>query len=496
MIDAATRESLELIRSATGARAGSLLACIDRTITGAGARLLAADIGAPLLDQKRIEARLDLVGLFERDSSLRDGVRRALGQLPDLGRALGRLTAGRGSPRDLGQLRDGLRESARLGERLSLLSDPPPLLILLLPALAGHDDLVDLLSHALVTSPPIDSGQGGYIAEGHDATLDEYRGLGGEGRRGIAALEARYREQTGIGTLKIRHNAVLGYHVEVPVRHADRLLAPDSGFVHRQTMAGAIRFNAPELHDLAMRVAQAGTRALAIEAAHLDPLIEARARQVRADRRGRRCAGAARCRCRACRAGRARGWSRPRRRRQQLSRSKPAATGGGGALWPGSAGRFVANDCALSEESRLWLVTGPNMGGKVDLPSPERLIAILARLELMCPPASAILGLVDRLFAGSALRQSGPRRSRLHGRNGRNRRDPRQATEHSSSSSTRLGGERPLMTARHRLGGGSRPFTIIALPLPVRHPFPRTDPPRRNGSTHFRVHHVARANGG
>ncbi|MGQ0589106.1 MAG: DNA mismatch repair protein MutS, partial [Sphingosinicella sp.] len=273
-IDAATRESLELTQSVAGGRAGSLLGAVDRTVTGAGARLLAADLGAPLLDRSGIEARLDLVALFERDGVLRDTLRRQLRALPDIGRALGRLVAGRGGPRDLGQLRDGLDEARRLHEKLAKLPDRPALLKALLPALAGHGALVDLLSRALVPSPPLDSAQGGYIAEGYDAALDALRATGGEGRRAIAALEARYRTQTGIATLKIRHNNVLGYHVEVPARAADRLMVADSGFTHRQTLAGVVRFNAPDLHEQALRVGQAGAHALAAEAAHLEELTE------------------------------------------------------------------------------------------------------------------------------------------------------------------------------------------------------------------------------
>jgi DNA mismatch repair protein MutS len=133
MIDAATRESLELTCSATGSRAGSLLHAVDRTVTGAGARLLASDIGAPLLDRLAIEARLDLVAFFERDAGTREMLRRQLKALPDIGRALGRLVARRGCPRDLGQLRDGLDEARRLHARLAALPDRPTLLDQILP---------------------------------------------------------------------------------------------------------------------------------------------------------------------------------------------------------------------------------------------------------------------------------------------------------------------------------------------------------------------------
>jgi DNA mismatch repair protein MutS len=399
MIDAATRESLELTVSATGARAGTLLASVDRTVTGAGARLLAADLGAPLLDRSAIEARLDLVSLFERDPGLREGLRRQLKALPDIGRSLGRLVARRGGPRDLAQLRDGLGEARRLHARLAALPDPPALLAQLLPALTGQGELTDLLARALVPSPPLDAAQGGYIAEGYDAALDALRATGGEGRRAIAALEARYRQQTGIAVLKIRHNGVLGYHIEVPARNADRLMSPDSGFTHRQTLAGVVRFNAPDLHDEAMRVTQAGSHALAAEASHLEELVAAALR--RAEPIAAAADTLARLDVAAALAERAAegGWSRP-----QFAAHNCFDVEGGrhpvveDALRAGGA-RFVANDCRLSEDERLWLVTGPNMGGKSTFLRQNALIAVLAQAGAYVPAAKATLGLVDRLFS-------------------------------------------------------------------------------------------------
>ncbi|HEV2815790.1 MAG TPA: DNA mismatch repair protein MutS [Allosphingosinicella sp.] len=399
MIDAATRESLELTLSASGTRAGSLLASVDRTVTGAGARLLAADLGAPLLDRGPIEARLDLVALFEGDAGGRDWLRRQLRALPDIGRALGRLAARRGSPRDLGQLRDGLDEARRLHDRLAATPEPPALLAALLPALTGHGFLVDLLSRALVPSPPIDTAQGGYIAEGYDEALDALRATGGEGRRAIAGLEARYRSQTGIATLKIRHNNVLGFHIEVPARNADRLMAADSGFTHRQTLAGVVRFNAPDLHEQALRVGQAGAHALAAEAAHFEELVEAALRQAEAIAAA--ADALARLDVAAALAERAveGGWCRPR-----FDDAACFAVEAGRhpvveeALRAGGS-RFVANDCALSEDSRLWLVTGPNMGGKSTFLRQNALIILLAQAGAYVPAASAKLGLVDRLFS-------------------------------------------------------------------------------------------------
>ncbi|WP_294334059.1 DNA mismatch repair protein MutS [uncultured Sphingomonas sp.] len=398
-IDAATRESLELTVSAAGTRKGSLLDAVDRTVTGAGARLLGADIAAPLMDRAAIDARLDLVTLFHDDAGLRDSIRATLRALPDIGRALGRLAAGRGSPRDLGQLRDGLDGAWRLGEKLDRIADAPQLLRDLAPQLRGHGALIDLLTRALVPEPPVDAAHGGYIAEGYDAALDDLRDAGAGGRRAIAALEGEYRARTGITALKIRHNGVLGYHIEVPARSADALMKPDSGFTHRQTLAGVVRFNAPELHDVAVKVTQAGAHALSAEAAHLEELTgEALARRepiaATADALARIDVAAGLAERAA-----AGGWARP----ELVEHSCFDIEGGRHpvveAAVARAGGRFVANDCKLSEESRLWLVTGPNMGGKSTFLRQNALIAVLAQAGSYVPAARATLGLVDRLFS-------------------------------------------------------------------------------------------------
>jgi DNA mismatch repair protein MutS len=399
MIDSATRESLELNLSSAGTRAGSLLAAVDRTVTGAGARMLAADLGAPLLDRRQIESRLDLVAVFQRDSGLRDWIRRQLRALPDIGRALGRLVAGRGGPRDLGQLRDGLSEAGRVHERLEALADRPALLDCLLPALTGHAGLVDHLARALVPSPPIDSAQGGYIAEGYDPALDTLRATGGEGRRAIAALEALYRQQTGVASLKIRHNNVLGFHIEVPAKNADRLMAADSGFTHRQTLAGVVRFNAPDLHEQAQRVGQAGAHALAAESAHLEVLTREALR--RAEAIAAAADSLARLDVASALAERASegGWCRPLFVEINCFEIEAGRHPVVEEALKAAGQRFVANDCRLAEERRLWLVTGPNMGGKSTFLRQNALIAILAQAGAFVPAAQATMGLVDRLFS-------------------------------------------------------------------------------------------------
>ena len=398
-IDSATRESLEITATMAGSRQGSLLHAVDRSVTGAGARLLAADLSAPLLDRDVIEARLDLVQWLHDDGGRRDSLRSALRALPDIGRALGRIAVGRGSPRDLGQLRDGLDGARRLRERLGKADGGPVLLAQILPALDGHGALVDELSRALVPTPPTEAVNGGYIAEGYDAALDELRRLSSDGRRAIAQLEARYREHTGISSLKIRHNAVLGYHVEVPARHGDALMKEGSGFTHRQTLAGVVRFNSVDLHEQATRVAQAGAHALAAEAAHLETLIEmALARKDGITQAAR---ALARLDVAAAMAERAAegGWARPHFEDTQ----RLEIVGGRHPVVEDALRRqgepFVANDCLLSHGDRLWLVTGPNMGGKSTFLRQNALIVLLAQAGCFVPAASATLSLVDRLFS-------------------------------------------------------------------------------------------------
>ncbi len=398
-IDAATRESLELTCTTSGQRKGSLLDAVDRTVTGGGARALAADIGAPLMDRASIDARLDLVRFLHDDAGLRETLRATLRALPDVGRALGRLAAGRGAPRDLGQWRDGLDGAWSLGERLGKASDPPALLADLAPRLRGHGALIDLLARALVPSPPIEASDGGYIAAGYDAALDDLRDAGAGGRRAIAALEAEFRAKTATPALKIRHNGVLGYHVEVPARAADPLMAADSGFTHRQTLAGVVRFNTPALHDVAMKVSQAGTHALAAEAAHLEDLT-ATALATR-ENIAATADALARLDVAAGLAERAAegGWTRP------TLVDEPCFEVEGGrhpvveAAVAKAGERFVANDCLLTPDSRLWLVTGPNMGGKSTFLRQNAAIAVLAQAGSYVPATKARIGLVDRLFS-------------------------------------------------------------------------------------------------
>ncbi|MEP7222534.1 MAG: DNA mismatch repair protein MutS [Novosphingobium sp.] len=398
-MDEATRASLEVLQSSQGGRAGSLIAEVDRCMTGAGARQLADDLSAPLTDARAIGERLELVHWLHDDPLLREDLRAVLRALPDLGRALGRVVAGRGSPRDLGQLRDGLNEARRVRDYLLLRAERPALLDALLPMLGGHGALVDLYCRALVPSPPTERSQGGFIAEGYDHALDVLRQTAGHSRRAIAALEAKYRDETGVAALKIRHNGVLGYFIEVPAKHADRLMTPESGFTHRQTMAGAVRFNALALHEEASRIGEAGGHSLAAEEAHFEELVA----QAVASRTAIAATAAALARIDVA-AGLAEraaesGWARP------VIVDEPCLQITGGrhpvveAALKAKGERFVANDCRLTENDRLWLVGGPNMGGKSTFLRQNALIVLLAQAGSFVPAEAARIGLVDRLFS-------------------------------------------------------------------------------------------------
>ncbi|HZT89360.1 MAG TPA: DNA mismatch repair protein MutS, partial [Stellaceae bacterium] len=274
-IDAATRRNLELVTTLAGERKGSLLAVIDRTVTAGGARLLADRLAAPLTDPAAIAGRLDAVQFFAERSELRAALRDRLRRCPDIERALTRLSLARGGPRDVAALRDALAETATLRE---MLAAPDAASFVPLPeevaaarqGLGEHGVLVERLRRALAAELPLFARDGGFIESGYVAELDQWRELRDESRRTIAALQARYAEATGVASLRIRHNNVIGYYIEVSASNAGKLGAD---FIHRQTMAGAQRFTTTELADLETRIASAAERALALELKLYDDLV-------------------------------------------------------------------------------------------------------------------------------------------------------------------------------------------------------------------------------
>jgi len=401
-IDAATRRNLELTRSQMGGRKGSLLDAIDRTVTAAGARLLGARLAAPLTDVAAIRRRLDMVAFFFEDRGRCDALRQSLRGSPDLERALSRLTLGRGGPRDLAGVRDGLalteplRETLAQGELLPL----PDGLADQVAALGSHGDLVDSLARALRADLPPFVREGGFIAPGYSPDLDETVALRDEGHRRIAQLQNDYVKKTGIARLKIRHNNILGYFVEVPSAHGEKLLLPESGFLHRQTMANAARFTTVELSELENRIRQAADRALALEGALFDALVDRV--KARAEAIAETAAALAEIDVAS-----ALGELAVQRRHvcPEVEEGFAFRIEDGRhpiveqALERDHEGGFVANACDLGEGQRLWLVTGPNMAGKSTFLRQNALIVILAQMGAFVPAAAARIGVVDQLFS-------------------------------------------------------------------------------------------------
>ncbi|MGH8721746.1 MAG: hypothetical protein ACREU4_07165, partial [Burkholderiales bacterium] len=355
-IDAATRRNLELTRSLAGGRAGSLLESIDRTVTGAGARLLAARLSAPLTDVASIDDRLDGLAFFVGDERLRAALRKILHAAPDVERALARLTLGRGGPRDLAAVRDGLKlggELVRLVEGAGL--TPPEDLRLALATFDGNHDLVAQLEAALASELPLLARDGGFVAGGHSAALDEQRALRDESKRLIANLQARYAAKTGIASLKVRHNNVLGYFIEATAAQAEKMPGgASSPFIHRQTLASAVRYTTVELGNLEQKIARAAQRALSIELEIFDSLVAAVAAQVPAVAAAAHALARLDLSAALAELAAREGWCRP----SLVPGSAFRVVGGRHPVVEAArrreqAGAFVANDCALDEAARI-----------------------------------------------------------------------------------------------------------------------------------------------
>ncbi len=416
-IDAATRRNLELTQTLAGERRGSLLATLDLTVTAAGARAFAARLSAPLTNPSAINARLDGVTFFVSAVNTRGEVREQLKACPDIERALSRITLGRGGPRDLAALRDALGQipalRATIGQAQSSLLPPPEAIATALDNLGDHTDLVAKLSQALAQELPLLSRDGGFVAQGYSSDLDQLLLMRDDSRKLIAGLQATYADVTGINTLKIRHNNVLGYYIEVTAKYGEKLVEDSRSassddknkFIHRQTMANAMRFTTVELSELEDRIRSAADKAVALEMAIFDELIAA----VVAKTESVALAGSALATLDVFAAlaqlAVDRNYSRP-----TVDDSLAFNITGGrhpvveAVLQSNASSAFVANDCNLGLKTdqgagRLWLITGPNMAGKSTFLRQNALITIMAQAGCYVPAVSAHIGVVDKLFS-------------------------------------------------------------------------------------------------
>lgn len=432
-IDAATRANLELVRTTSGERKASLLDSIDLTVTGAGARELAARLSSPLIDPDAIAARLDVVDFFLDARVLRDGIRSGLRQAPDMARAISRLTVGRGGPRDLGAVRDALQVAISCRNELRNTATPlglPDELQRLATQLDSQTDaLAEILRDALVEELPVHRRDGGFVQPGYSADLDENCKLRDESRNVLVDMQVRYQESTGIKGLKVKHNNVLGYFVEVNANNGDVLRgAPhDEMFRHKQTLANAVRFVTDELSDIEGRITAAGDRALAIEQEIFSDL----ARQVD-DAQEQLTSLADALAELDCYAALALVAEQENYTRPKIDRSEAFVLYGARhpvveqALRKSTEGPFIENDCILGHASlapgatddtefnqpagphggfdelgdaRIWVVTGPNMAGKSTFLRQNALIAVMAQMGSFVPARHAHIGVIDRLFS-------------------------------------------------------------------------------------------------
>ncbi|RUZ81736.1 DNA mismatch repair protein MutS, partial [Mesorhizobium sp. M7A.F.Ca.US.003.02.2.1] len=407
-IDPATRGNLELLRTLSGSREGSLFKAIDRTVTGGGARLLADRLMAPLTDPAAIGARLDSVSFFRSETRLCQAVRSSLKSVADMPRALSRLALNRGGPRDLGALRAGFEAAGAIAEIFAATALPPELAAALAAIHALPQALSQHLMQALGDELPLLKRDGGFVRGGYHADLDEMRALRDESRKVIAGLERSLIDETGIRSLKIRHNNVLGYYIEVTANHHAVMTGSDGAkarFIHRQTMANAMRFTTTELAELETKIANAADRALNIELAAFEALTTEAVGEAEKIRAGADALAVLDVSAALALLSESEAWCRP-----VVDSSLAFEITGGRhpvveqALRRSGEGPFVANDCDLSPEGAarngaIWLLTGPNMGGKSTFLRQNALIAILAQTGSFVPATSAHIGVVDRLFS-------------------------------------------------------------------------------------------------
>ena len=407
LIDPASRANLELSRTLQGERKGSLLSVIDLAVTAAGARCISVRLANPLNDPYAIADRLDEVEHFLSGSTLREEIRRQLAEMPDLERALGRIAIARGGPRDLAAIRDGLIISGELAKRLSgsaNLGGLPANLKSICEILEWSDlELARDLDAALDSDLPSSVRDGGFVKPGYSLDLDENRTLRDETRKVIAGLQSRYCDVSGVKSLKVKHNNVLGYFIEVPTTAAGNLQSPERAgmFIHRQTVANAMRFVTTELSSLDQRIAAAAEKALALEQEIFTGLctrVTARRNLLSslADAVARLDAAAA-----LAEVAERRRYVRPR-----VDGTTRFTVRGGrhavveAALQDSASGSFVANDCDISgDDKRLCLLTGPNMAGKSTYLRQNALIVVLAQMGSFVPATEVHFGVVDRLFS-------------------------------------------------------------------------------------------------
>lgn len=405
-IDGATRRSLELLESSSGDRGNSLLSVLDRTVTGAGARMLAGRIASPLVDTKEIGERLNVVEFFLNEEFIRDDVRALLKACPDIERAVSRLSLERGGPRDLAAIKTTLAAVPRLKNILSgassqnMVSELPEAVARIAGRMGHHENLVDELERALADELPLLARDGGFIREGYYPPLDEIRRVKNNSQQIILQLQEKYAVATDIPNLKIKYNNLIGYFVEVPAKFATRMLE-NKDFIHRQSVLNAVRFTTVELTEIENEIRGAGEKLLATELELFNKLVtEVR---IAADDISRTAKALAELDVGAALADLAaeKNYCRP-----EIDDSFCFDVEDGrhpvveASLAREHGGAFVGNDCRLGGDySNIWLITGPNMAGKSTFLRQNAIIAVMAQIGSFVPAKRARIGVVNKLFS-------------------------------------------------------------------------------------------------
>ncbi|AGA65305.1 DNA mismatch repair protein MutS [Liberibacter crescens BT-1] len=407
-IDPATRTNLELTRTLSGSRDGSLLKTINFCITGSGSRLLAERLASPLTDPKEIDIRLDSIEFFLNNPLIIPKLQEILSSSSDIARALSRLALGRGGPRDIGTIRTGIHSGKATAHLLNGIKIPNELQNAIHTLEMLPSSLEMSLSTMMADDLPLLKRDGGFIRDGADPDLDQARLLRDTSRRIIASLQLQYIEETAIKSLKIKYNNVLGYFIEITSNHSETLTATKEAkarFIHRQTMANVMRFTTLELADLESQIANAADRALSIELETFETLSQSIVDNADILTEAAYALSVIDVSIALAQLSKEQNYCRP-----MIDNSKKFIIKDGRhpvieqKLHCQLSRPFIANDCDLSsslgeDSSNIWLLTGPNMGGKSTFLRQNALIIIMAQMGSYVPATSAHIGIVDRLFS-------------------------------------------------------------------------------------------------
>lgn len=404
-IDAATRRNLELTRTLSGERKGSLLSIIDKAVTGAGSRLLQSWLSTPLCDVEKIKIRQNRITEFVHDQYFREDTRKLLKSVPDMERALSRLTARRGGPRDLLMIRQGLEMADQM--KALLFEAHKPSLEPLQQTLVFQNEtaaFLDKITTCLKDEPPALLRDGNFVKEGFDAALDHLKNLKSNNRKNIAALQAEYKNITGLDRLKISFNNVLGYFIEVPSKSGDALFNykaenDNNPFIHRQTMANAVRFTTTELADLERDLSHAEEKALALELDIFEKLISELIDIAENVRLHAKTLAELDVYAALAELAVQENYSCPIIDNTNTFILEDARHPVVEHALKANNETFIPNNCDLSEKQNLWLLTGPNMAGKSTFLRQNALIGILAQMGAYVPAKSAHIGVIDKVFS-------------------------------------------------------------------------------------------------